>query len=48
MTRAIRFSRAAGPEVLELEEISLPEPKAGEALVRQSGLGSEAAGALSV
>ena len=34
MTRAIRISRTGGPEVPELEEISLPEPQAGEALVR--------------
>jgi NADPH2:quinone reductase len=39
MTRAIRFSRTGGPEVLELEEISLPEPKAGEALVRHHAIG---------
>jgi NADPH2:quinone reductase len=39
MTRAIRFSRTGGPEVLELEEISLPEPKAGEALVRHQAIG---------
>ena len=39
MTRAIRFSRTGGPDVLELEEISLPEPKAGEALVRHRAIG---------
>src|SRR5664279_1729672 len=39
MTRAIRFSRTGGPEVLELEEISLPEPKAGEARVRHHAVG---------
>jgi NADPH2:quinone reductase len=39
MTRAIRFSRAGGPEVLELVDISLPEPKAGEALVRHRVIG---------
>lgn len=39
MTRAIRFARTGGPEVLELEEISLPELKAGEALVRHRAVG---------
>ena len=39
MTRAIRFNRTGGPEVLELEEISLPEPKAGEARVRHHAIG---------
>jgi NADPH:quinone reductase len=39
MTRAIRFVRTGGPEVLELEEVPLPEPKAGEALVRHHAIG---------
>ena len=39
MTRAIRFSRTGGPEVLTLEDIPLPEPKAGEALVRHHAVG---------
>jgi NADPH:quinone reductase len=39
MTRAIRFTRAGGPEVLELQEIALPELKAGEALVRHRAIG---------
>ena len=39
MTRAIRFARTGGPEVLTLEEIPLPEPKAGEALVRHRAIG---------
>jgi len=39
MTRAIRFARTGGPEVLSLEEIALPEPKVGEALVRQQAIG---------
>ena len=39
MTRAIRFARTGGPEVLTLEEILLPEPKAGEALVRHHAIG---------
>src|SRR6187551_3390747 len=39
MTRAIRFTRTGGPEVLELEEVVLPELKAGEALVRHTAIG---------
>ncbi|MEI9954250.1 MAG: quinone oxidoreductase [Pseudomonadota bacterium] len=39
MTRAIRFTRTGGPEVLELEELALPEPKPGEALVRHRAIG---------
>lgn len=39
MTRAIRLSRTGGPEVLELADIALDEPKAGEALVRQHAIG---------
>jgi NADPH2:quinone reductase len=39
MTRAIRFARTGGPEVLSLEEIPLPEPKAEEVLVRHRAVG---------
>lgn len=39
MTRAIRLHRTGGPEVLQLEEIELPEPKGGEALVRHHAIG---------
>ena len=39
MTRAIRFARTGGPEVLAVEEISLPEPKSGEARVRHHAVG---------
>ncbi|MES1175395.1 MAG: quinone oxidoreductase [Myxococcales bacterium] len=39
MTRAIRFTRTGGPEVLGLEQVSLPEPKAGQALVRHHAIG---------
>ena len=39
MTRAIRLHRTGGPEVLEVEEIELPEPKAGEARVRHHAIG---------
>ena len=39
MTRAIRFTRTGGPEVLELEQISLPELKTGQAKVRHHAVG---------
>jgi NADPH2:quinone reductase len=39
MTRAIRFARTGGPEVLTLQEIALPEPKPGEARVRHHAIG---------
>lgn len=39
MPRVIRFARTGGPEVLSLEETALPEPKAGEALVRHRVIG---------
>jgi NADPH:quinone reductase len=39
MTRAIRFARTGGPEVLSLEEISLPELEAGEVRVRHHAIG---------
>jgi len=39
MTHAIRFAHTGGPEVLSFEEITLPEPKAGEALVRHHAIG---------
>lgn len=39
MTRAIRFTHTGGPEVLELQEISLAEPGAGEVRVRHHAVG---------
>ena len=39
MTRAIRFTRTGGPEVLTLEQVSLSEPKPGQALVRHHAIG---------
>lgn len=38
-TRAIRFSAAGGPEVLQLETIALPEPGAGEVLLHHRVIG---------
>lgn len=37
--KAIRVSRTGGPEVLELADVPVPSPGAGEALVRQSVAG---------
>lgn len=37
--KAIRVSEAGGPEAMRLEEIPVPEPKAGEALVRIEAAG---------
>ena len=39
MTRCIRFHETGGPEVLRLEDIDLPQPGAGEVLVRQTAIG---------
>lgn len=39
MTHAIRFERTGGPEVLQLEQVSLPELKAGQALVWHHAVG---------
>jgi len=39
MVKAIRFHRTGGPEVLQLEEVELPAPGPGEALVRHSAIG---------
>lgn len=39
MVHAIRMSENGGPEVLRWEEVSLPAPAAGEALVRQTAIG---------
>ena len=39
MTRAIRFDKVGGPEVLTLQEVSVPPPAAGEARVRNTAIG---------
>jgi len=39
MNRAIRIHEHGGPEVLHLEQVELPEPGAGEALVRHAAVG---------
>lgn len=37
--KAVRVHKYGGPEVLTLEEIPLPEPKAGEARVKIEAIG---------
>jgi NADPH2:quinone reductase len=39
MTRAIRIHANGGPEVMRLEDITVPPPAAGEARVRQTAIG---------
>lgn len=39
MVKAIRFHKTGGPEVLQLEEIAVGEPGAGEARVRHTAIG---------
>jgi NADPH2:quinone reductase len=39
MTKAIRFAKVGGPEVLELQDVDLPPPGAGEARVRHTAIG---------
>jgi NADPH2:quinone reductase len=37
--KAIRFDATGGPEVLHLADVPMPEPKAGQVLVRQQAIG---------
>jgi NADPH:quinone reductase len=39
MTRAIRMHKTGGPEVMQLEEVAVPAPGAGEARVRHTAIG---------
>src|SRR3954447_10996764 len=39
MTHAIRFHQPGGPEVLQLEDLTLGDPAPGEARVRNSAIG---------
>ena len=39
MAKAIRFEKAGGPEVLQLEEVDVAAPAAGEVTVRQTAVG---------
>jgi len=44
MTRAVLVTRTGGPEVLELGSVDLPPPGPGQARVRHTVIGTEAAG----
>ncbi|MQT11334.1 quinone oxidoreductase family protein [Segnochrobactrum spirostomi] len=39
LTKAVRVRETGGPEVLKVEEIAVPAPKPGEALIRQTAIG---------
>lgn len=39
MTKAIRFHKTGGPEVMQLEEVAVGEPAAGQARIRQTAIG---------
>ena len=39
MTRVVRFHEIGGPEVLKIEDVALPTPKAGEMRVRVEAIG---------
>jgi NADPH2:quinone reductase len=39
MTKAVRFHKTGGPEVLQLEDVALPEPGPGQVRVRHTAIG---------
>ena len=39
MARVVRFHKAGGPEVLQIEEMQLPKPKAGEVHIAVTVIG---------
>lgn len=39
MTRAIRFHKTGGPDVLQIDEVETPKPAKGEVLIRMRALG---------
>jgi NADPH2:quinone reductase len=39
MAKAIRFHKTGGPEVMQLEDVSVGEPAAGQARIRQTAIG---------
>src|SRR5881394_1499791 len=39
MAKAIRFHKTGGPEVMQLEEVSVGDPAAGQARIRQTAIG---------
>ncbi len=40
--RAVRFHRHGGPDVLQLDEVAVPEPAAGEVLIQAEAIGANA------
>jgi NADPH2:quinone reductase len=40
--RAVRFHRHGGPDVLQLDEVAVPEPAAGQVLIRAEAIGANA------
>ena len=38
-TTAVRYHETGGPEVLRVEEVEVPEPGPGQALVRHAAIG---------
>ncbi|TDO62457.1 NADPH2:quinone reductase [Kribbella sp. VKM Ac-2571] len=40
--RAVRFHRHGGPDVLQLEEVAVPEPAAGQVLIQAEAIGANA------
>ena len=39
MAKAIRFHKTGGPEVMQLEEVAVGDPAAGQVRIRQSAIG---------
>ncbi|HNX19074.1 MAG TPA: alcohol dehydrogenase catalytic domain-containing protein, partial [Acidobacteriota bacterium] len=39
MDKAVRIHEVGGPSVMKLEEVVVPAPEAGEAVVRQAAVG---------
>jgi NADPH2:quinone reductase len=46
MSRIVRFQRIGGPEVLQLDELEIGQPKAGEIRIRVRALGLNRAEAM--
>ena len=40
--RAVRFHRHGGPDVLQLDEVAVPEPAAGQVLIQAEAIGANA------
>ena len=40
--RAVRFHRHGGPDVLQLDDVAVPEPAAGQVLIEVEAIGANA------